>query len=82
MGSPEAGPGRWRATGALAGEGGIILPCLDAQDYFRACVTWLCMLEAAFSEKLKGGFNLTPYPINTSQTFKLPTSGHLYFPYV
>lgn len=22
MGSPEAGPGRWRATGALAGEGG------------------------------------------------------------
>lgn len=53
---------------------GITLPCLDAWDCFTACVTWLCMLEAAFSGKLKSGLNLASYHINTplnSYTTKL-----------
>lgn len=74
---PRNWPGRrrasWQPREALAGEGRIILPCLHAWDYFSAGVTWLWMLELAFSGKLKSGFNLASY-INTSRTLTLSHS--------
>lgn len=76
-GLPRSWPGRrracWQPREVLAGEGGIILPCLHAWDYFSSCVTWLWMLELAFSGKPNCGFNLASY-INTSRALTLSHS--------